>query len=82
MTQADKLIRMANQIAVFCASNPDGARHTANVADHINKYWDPRMRTQLLSIAPSAANVHPLVRSALPSIRVPVVPLSDRASHE
>ncbi len=75
---------MANQIAVFCQSNPDGARHTANVADHINKYWDPRMRSQLLTAVAEAGaeDVHPLVRSALADIRLPSLPPEYRATHE
>jgi len=69
----EKLIHMANQIATFCQSNPQGARHTADVADHINKYWDPRMRRQLLRVATSGPtdDIHPLVLAALPAVRVP-----------
>lgn len=67
----EKLIYMANQIAVFCASNPKGGRHTADVADHINKYWDPRMRDELLALGSgeNGNDMHDLVRDALPSIR-------------
>lgn len=43
----DRLIYMANQIATFFQSQPgDEARR--GLADHINKFWDPRMRDQLL----------------------------------
>ncbi|KAB0678853.1 formate dehydrogenase subunit delta [Aureimonas leprariae] len=69
----DKLVHMANQIALFCASNPAGARQTANVADHINKFWDPRMREKLIAKAESGetADMHPLVVEAIPAIRRP-----------
>lgn len=71
--QHDKLIHMANQIATFCASNPRGARQTADVADHLNKFWDPRMRAKLCAQLESGAaeDVHPLVMQALPDIRRP-----------
>ena len=45
----DKLIYMANQIATFFASQPREARVTG-VADHINQFWEPRMRNQLFAI--------------------------------
>jgi formate dehydrogenase subunit delta len=72
--QHDKLIHMANQIATFCASNPRGARQTADVADHINKFWEPRMRAKLCERLESGTteDVHPLVMQALADIRRPV----------
>jgi formate dehydrogenase subunit delta len=42
----DNLIRMANQIAAFYVSYPaDEAR--AGVAEHLQRFWDPRMRRRL-----------------------------------
>lgn len=74
--QHDRLIYQANQIATFCASNPRGARHTADVADHINKFWEPRMRTKLFERIDggTAEGLHPLVIEALPHINRPVTP--------
>jgi formate dehydrogenase subunit delta len=42
----DKLVHTANQIAAFFNTLPheDAA---ARVAEHINKFWEPRMRRQL-----------------------------------
>jgi formate dehydrogenase subunit delta len=80
----EKLIRMANQIATFCQSNPDGARHTASVADHINSYWEPRMRSQLFAAyeAGETGGFHPLVLDAMTAIRRPKEPLEARTSIE
>ncbi len=39
----DKLAYMANQIGKFFAHEGE-ARAVASVADHIAKFWDPRMR--------------------------------------
>lgn len=45
----DKLTYMANQIATFfdSQSKDDAARE---VAKHINSFWEPRMRAQLLEM--------------------------------
>lgn len=67
----DKLIRMANQIAAFMATRP-GAEAAAGVAQHLNDYWAPPMRGELLSlIAAGAPGLHPLVAAAAPLIRRP-----------
>ena len=79
--QRDKLAYMANQIATFFKSSPEGAR-SAGVADHINMFWEPRMRTQLFERvdAGKTDDLDPLVLEALPDIRRPEKPLSERAS--
>ena len=41
--EPDKLVYMANQIGKFFAHQPE-AMAVANTADHIKKFWDPRMR--------------------------------------
>jgi hypothetical protein len=50
----DKLRYQANQIATFFASQPE-AEQIEGVADHINKFWDPRMRAQLFEITDGRA---------------------------
>ena len=44
----DKLVKMANQIASFFAAEPDRKVAIAGVADHIKRFWDPRMRREIL----------------------------------
>lgn len=44
-----RLVKMANDIADFFEVDKDRARGAAGVADHIRKFWDPRMRHQLLA---------------------------------
>jgi formate dehydrogenase subunit delta len=44
--QVDKLVYMANQIATFFASYKEDEAIAA-IADHIDKFWDPRMRRQI-----------------------------------
>lgn len=42
----EKMITMANQIATFFDSQPDG-KAAENVADHLRDFWAPAMRAQL-----------------------------------
>ncbi len=61
----DKLVHMANQIAL--AFEPMGeARAVPQIADHVNLFWDPRMRTDIAAhLAAGGAGLHPLAHKAL-----------------
>ncbi|MER2536792.1 MAG: formate dehydrogenase subunit delta [Rhizobiaceae bacterium] len=66
-----RLTRMANQIGRFFLSKPH-AEGVAGVADHINKFWEPRMRRRFLDLAEAGGgDLLPIVREALPAIRRP-----------
>ena len=68
---ADKLVRMANQIAQFMESKPH-AEGVAGVASHINDFWEPRMRRQLFEVLDAGgAGLRPLVIEAAGTIRRP-----------
>jgi formate dehydrogenase subunit delta len=43
---ADKLVRMANQIADFFRSQPEDSA-VAGAADHMKSFWNPVMRRQI-----------------------------------
>jgi len=45
---AHKLVKMANQIASFFEADPDRAVVLENVAGHLKRFWDPRMRREIL----------------------------------
>lgn len=68
---AVKLTRMANQIATFFAhqgGEDAEAREqaVAAVADHLVKFWDPRMRRQIRAhLAAGGAGLDPLARDAV-----------------
>ena len=47
MASPEKLVGMANQIGKFFAHQPK-PEAVANIADHLRKFWDPRMRAQML----------------------------------
>lgn len=64
----DKLIRMANQIAVFFRSQP-GVDQAERVAAHLRDYWGPEMRADLKAQAKDhERDLDDLVRRALPLI--------------
>lgn len=65
-----KIIRMANQIAMFFASKPE-AEGVAGIADHINKFWEKRMRAEFFEHIDGDADFHPLVRKAAGDIKRP-----------
>lgn len=66
----EKIIKMANQIDDFFQTQPGDAAE--GVAKHINDFWDPRMRAELLDLAKSkTSGLHETVQKALPLIRVP-----------
>ncbi|WHO73895.1 formate dehydrogenase subunit delta [Rhizobium sp. BT03] len=66
-----KLVYMANQIATFFKSQP-ASEAVEGVANHINKFWEPRMRRQLFEILEKEENgLDALVLQAAPMIRKP-----------
>jgi formate dehydrogenase subunit delta len=65
----DKMIHMANQIAKFFESKPH-AEGVTGVVDHINAYWEPRMRLQFFDLMQSNPNdFRPLIIEAAPHVR-------------
>jgi len=43
------LIRMANQMGTFFVTMPDRAQAEKDLAAHIKRFWEPRMRRALLT---------------------------------
>jgi formate dehydrogenase subunit delta len=67
----DRLAYMANQIAAFFAT---GGRDRAveSIADHLQKFWEPRMRRALLAqVADGGAGLDPLVIAAARRLKPP-----------
>ena len=44
----DQLIKMANRIGDFFSAMPNREEGLEGVANHIEKFWEPRMRKALL----------------------------------
>ena len=66
-----KIIRMANQIGTFFESKPhDEGVH--GVAEHINKFWEPRMRRHFFDVVDSGGEgLKPIVIEAASQVRRP-----------
>lgn len=45
----NNLITMANQIGIFFESMPDRQQAVQDIANHIRRFWDPRMRRAILN---------------------------------
>jgi formate dehydrogenase subunit delta len=46
----DRLVYMANQIGTFFASQSED-QAVSGTLDHIRKFWDPRMRAEIIAHA-------------------------------
>jgi formate dehydrogenase subunit delta len=64
----ERLVYMANQIGRFFAHQPE-AQAVASTADHLKKFWDPRMRKAILDyVAQGGDGLQPPVRQAVLSL--------------
>ncbi len=75
----DHLITMANQIGTFFGSMPDRKEALDGIADHIRRFWEPRMRRTLLATLDAPASeafraIDPIVLEALTAHRATLEP--------
>jgi formate dehydrogenase subunit delta len=68
---SQNLIKMANQIGQFFESMPNRAEAEKDIASHLKRFWDPRMRRVIVASLDSddAAAMSPIVREALTNHR-------------
>ena len=66
----EKLIYMANQIGRFFAHQSE-EKAVANTADHLKKFWDPRMREAILDYVEvgGGEGLQPNVRKAVLTLK-------------
>lgn len=71
-----KLVKMANEIAAFFAVEPVHAAAVEGVAGHLQRFWEPRMRSAILAVLDRSADhgMHPLVVEALRAHRQKLEP--------
>ena len=67
-----QLVKMANDIGDFFRSEPERKDAVASIANHIAKYWTPRMREKLSAHVAQhgSAELHELPRQALQSLHM------------
>ena len=64
----DKLVYMANQIGKFFVAQGE-AEAVAGIANHLQKFWDPRMRRAIFAhLDAGGAGLDPLVKRAVQSL--------------
>jgi formate dehydrogenase subunit delta len=63
--EAQKMVHNANQIALFFAAYSH-EEAVAGIADHFKKFWEPRMRRQIIAyVEAGGTGLHPLVPEAV-----------------
>lgn len=71
MNMTDKLVRMANQIAANLEIHGHD-KAVAEAADHIMKFWDPRMKALAAThLAAGGEGLGPIALAALKQVKVP-----------
>ena len=64
--ETDKLIRMAEQVAANLDYDDDQEGLVARVADHLQRFWDPRMKAAIKDCAErDEAAVSDILRQAV-----------------
>ncbi|MFJ3368831.1 formate dehydrogenase subunit delta [Pseudomonas sp. NPDC086251] len=61
------LIKMVNQIAQYFANEPDQQQAVLSVRNHLQMFWTPGMRKELLAWQTEhhGAELHPLAQAAV-----------------
>ena len=72
---------MANQIGTFFSAYPDRQEALNGIANHIHKFWEPRMRLRLIEavVAGQAPELMPLVNDAIQTHQATLRPLASLA---
>ncbi len=80
----DNLVHMANRIGEFFQTMPDPEAARKDIAEHIHKFWEPRMRRLLIAKidADGAPHMMPLVREAVLAHRAELQPNPDWTAHQ
>jgi formate dehydrogenase subunit delta len=64
--RVERLVSMANDIGAFFNAEADKAEAAKNVASHLRRFWDPRMRRQIVAhYREGGAGLDDIVRSAV-----------------
>jgi formate dehydrogenase subunit delta len=62
----ERLVTMANDIGAFFGSDPDRTAAATNIAAHLKRFWDPRMRREIVAhYRAGGTGLEPIVRDAV-----------------
>jgi formate dehydrogenase subunit delta len=71
----ERLVTMANDIGHYFASEQDRTAAVAGVASHLQRFWDPRMRRQILAhVAAGGQGLSDLALAAVKTLAPPPAP--------
>ena len=66
----EHLVHMANDIGHFFAAEPKRADAIAGIAGHMQRFWDPRMKRQILAhLQAGGEGLEELPREAVASLK-------------
>ncbi|MBC8008400.1 MAG: formate dehydrogenase subunit delta [Prolixibacteraceae bacterium] len=66
----ERLVRMANDIGNFFKAEPEHAVAVDGVAQHLKRFWDPRMRKEIVAyVDGGGTGLMDLVREAVLKLR-------------
>ena len=66
----ESLVRMANDIGHFFAAEPKRSDAIAGIANHIRRFWDPRMRRAIVAhLDAGRSGLGPTARQAVEMLR-------------
>jgi formate dehydrogenase subunit delta len=73
------LVKMANRIGDFFAALPDANEARAGIAGHLQRFWAPRMRREIVAhVQRGGEGLSSIVREAIEANRETLAP--DRAA--
>jgi formate dehydrogenase subunit delta len=78
----DHMVKMVNEISAFWAAEaPDPKSAAASVATHLRRFWDPRMRRQIVEhYHAGAGGLTDIAREAIGILAAPAPPPPPEAS--
>jgi formate dehydrogenase subunit delta len=76
----ERLVSMANDIGHFFDAEPDKAEAAKNIAGHLRRFWDPRMRREMIAHYQQGGHgLDTVVRSAVGILALDAPPEGQRA---
>lgn len=71
----ENLVKMANQIGAFFEAEPDREQAMRDIAAHLKRFWEPRMRSAIIAhVDQGGAGLNEIVASAIQAERVSLQP--------
>jgi len=71
----ENLVKMANEIGLFFAAEADRDQAAKDMASHLQKFWEPRMRARMLEhYAQGGKGLESLPMSAIGMLKSPPPP--------